>query len=421
MVSKATSGNWRPCGDYRVLNNAKIPGRYFVPHLQDFARIPVVPENITKAAITPPSGLFELIRMSFGLRNVAQMFQRFINHVLRGLTFVHACTDVVLVASPNAEEHKEHLALVFDRLDKFGVITNPSRLLTFASRSHSDKYNPREIAHVDCISQFTIDMCHIDSLRSEVADMLSRPSLFYLQLSHGIDLSAMTAEQRVGFHDDESVSGAQLKNVPLTTGTSTIFHAISTLFYHHFVSVPMRPVVFQALHGLSHPGIRASQKLLAERFVWTDMNNDAEAWVRSCLRCRQNKARRHSNSPPGTFSIADARFSRVHLDVATSSPPSNGHTHLPAPGDRYTRSAKTIPLSSVQAFVSRWTTGLNAASTFTTDQGANFESTLFQAPLNFLGCTRIRTTAYHPAANGVVERLHHQLKTVLRALEDPAS
>ncbi|BHF65590.1 hypothetical protein SprV_0200860300 [Sparganum proliferum] len=51
---------------------------------------------------------------------------RFIDHVLRGLPFVCAYIDDLLVASRNEEEHKEHLALMFDRLDKFGVVINPS-------------------------------------------------------------------------------------------------------------------------------------------------------------------------------------------------------------------------------------------------------------------------------------------------------
>nr|VZI33379.1 unnamed protein product [Spirometra erinaceieuropaei] len=36
-----------------------------------------------------------------------------------------------------------------------------------------------------------------------------------------------------------------------------------------------------------------------------------------------------------------------------------------------------------------------------------------------LGYTRIRTTAYYPAANGMVERFHRQLKTALRVADNP--
>nr|VZI35905.1 unnamed protein product [Spirometra erinaceieuropaei] len=300
--------------------------------------------------------------------------------------------------------------------------------LTFAIRSHSDKYSPREISHLDYISQFTTDIRHIDGPKNVVADMLSRPSLSSLQLSHGIDLCAMAAEQqRVGCPGDESVSGLQLKDVPLTTGSGTILCDVSTPFHRPFVPASMRRAVFQTLHGLSHPGIRASQKLLAERFVWPGMNKDVKAWARSCLSCQRNKVQSHNKSPSGTFPSPDARFSHVHLDVVGPLPPSNGFTYLLTCVDRYTRWAEAIPLPNVQAetivkaFVSRWVAMFGAPSTVTTDRGAQFESALFQTLLNFLGCTRIRTTAYHPAANGMVERFHRQLKTALRAVEDPGN
>ena len=39
--------------------------------------------------------------------------------------------------------------------------------------------------------------------------------------------------------------------------------------------------------------------------------------------------------------------------------------------------------------------------------------------MQLLGSTRIRTTAYHPAANGLIERFHRQLKASLKAYPDP--
>ena len=39
--------------------------------------------------------------------------------------------------------------------------------------------------------------------------------------------------------------------------------------------------------------------------------------------------------------------------------------------------------------------------------------------MNLLGTKRIRTTAYHPCANRLLERFHWQLKVALKAIQDP--
>ena len=55
------------------------------------------------------------------------MFQRLIDDVIRGLTFVYAYLDDLLVASPTEEEHETHLRLLFKRLAKYGIVINSSK------------------------------------------------------------------------------------------------------------------------------------------------------------------------------------------------------------------------------------------------------------------------------------------------------
>ena len=143
MVPKAGSGEWRPCGDYRQLNVKTLPDRYPVPYLRDFTaqlhgctifsaidlqsayyHIPVEPADVPKTAVTTPFGLFEFLKMPFGLLNASQTFQRFINSVLRDVPATFAYIDDILVASKTADEHQQHLRLVFQRLQDHGLIVN---------------------------------------------------------------------------------------------------------------------------------------------------------------------------------------------------------------------------------------------------------------------------------------------------------
>ncbi|VDM03972.1 unnamed protein product [Schistocephalus solidus] len=67
-----------------------------------------------------------------------------------------------------------------------------------------------------------------------------------------------------------------------------------------------------------------------------------------------------------------------------------------------------------------WLSHFGVPPTVTTDRGSQFESMVFREHTSLLGTNRILTTAFHPRANGLVERFHRQLKTALMAQLDPS-
>lgn len=65
--------------------------------------------------------------------------------------------------------------------------------------------------------------------------------------------------------------------------------------------------------------------------------------------------------------------------------------------------------------IESWIPIFGVPARITTDRGAQFPSALFGQLSRLLGCTHIKSTAYHPAASGLVERFHRQLKSSLMA------
>ena len=92
-----------------------------------YYQVPVAKGDIPKTAVITPFGLFEWIRMPFGLRNAGCTFQRMMDQILGDIPHCFVYVDDLLIASPDAESHLRHVRQVFDRLRLHGLSINPAK------------------------------------------------------------------------------------------------------------------------------------------------------------------------------------------------------------------------------------------------------------------------------------------------------
>jgi hypothetical protein len=184
---KDRSVRW--CIDYRALNAKTVKDTFPLPNIDDcldalagtqyfstldlesgYYQILLAKEDRKKTAFRTRDGLYEHIRMGFGLCNAPATFQRAIQRVLMGLTWEEALAylDDINVLGKSFEDELKNLREVFKRLRKYNLKLKPRKCFLFRTQCEFlGKLIDREGVHIapgkiEAVKNWPVPKCKKD-------------------------------------------------------------------------------------------------------------------------------------------------------------------------------------------------------------------------------------------------------------------
>ena len=146
VLVKKPDGSNRFCVNYKALNACTVFDGEPMPDPEDvfiklrgkrykskmdlskgYWQIELSSESIEKTAFVTHEGVFEFLRLPFGLKNAASSCNRLMRKVLDGLDCVGRFVDDVIIFSDSWQDHLRDIRLVLERLKNAGLTVKPSK------------------------------------------------------------------------------------------------------------------------------------------------------------------------------------------------------------------------------------------------------------------------------------------------------
>ena len=171
-----------------------------------------------------------------------------------------------------------------------------------------------------------------------------------------------------------------------------------------------------------HFGVQKTYETVSENYFWINLYADVKNFVKSCPDCLEQKGFRQTQAPLMRQHIAQKPIDAISIDIVGPLKISNkGNRYILTIVCQFSRFLQLYPLrdmtaESVSEKLLIFMSNFGIPGSILTDQGACFESKLFQELARGLQINKIRSSPYRPETNGINERSHFMLKNTLSCL-----
>lgn len=171
----------------------------------------------------------------------------------------------------------------------------------------------------------------------------------------------------------------------------------------------------------AHMGVSKTSEKVKRNFYWYCMDQDIKQHVKQCEVCNRFKGLAKKPKAALQSYTVGSPIDRIGIDVIGPLPKTKrGNRFLLVIGDHFTRWMEVYPLPDQQAdkvaekFVGEFISRFGVPLEVHTDQGRNFESSLFREVCKLLEVHKTRSTSYRPSSNGLIEKFNYNLEKMIR-------
>lgn len=193
--------------------------------------------------------------------------------------------------------------------------------------------------------------------------------------------------------------------------------------YQFIVPSVLTSIVLKGVHDeAGHQGQFRTLQLARQRFFWAGLEQEVKDYVMKCRRCVLSKSPEPEARAPLESIQTFSPLELVCIDFWSAEDHRNSNVDVLVVTDHFTRLAHAFPCTNQTAkqVAKRLWNDYFCVYGFPqrihSDRGSNFESQLVQELLDIAHVEKSRTTVYHPAGNGSVERFNRTLGAMIRAL-----